>query len=512
MSLRSRFVFLCALALTVACGDGQSACPDGRCAGDMAVQPDSGVLDMSLPDTGPPRPDQDGDGAPDDADNCPATANPDQADLDGDAAGDACDPDDDGDGVPDETDVCPLLADPDQADLDLDGEGDACDADDDNDGLPDATDNCPARANPDQADTDADGVGDRCDNCAAYPNATQGDADTDGVGDLCDTEVVDNGDVLYVPLSTSYALSGERCYTQAVRVRGSLRVAPLAGGAGTGSLELRAPRIEIESGAMVDARASGYAGGQPSAARTTGGVAGDGPSPGCGGSAGSAVPNGGAGGGYGGMGGRPQSRYGNTYMTACAVCSETTVSQCSALGGSALGTHDGADLHVGSGGGASGNGGCLDGSAGGAGGGRVYLAASQELILDGVINASGEDAPVALGAPSCSGDYVTGGGGGSGGGVWLSAPFLRGGGSALADGGDGADSPGDGRWGFGSGGGGGGRVKIFGDTTGWSGATSVLGGDMGVGTEEIWRGNDGAPGTAFQALNPPGGHAPATCQ
>jgi hypothetical protein len=83
---------------------------------------------------------------------------------------------------------------------------------------------------------------------------------------------------------------------------------------------------------------------------------------------------------------------------------------------------------------------------------------------------------------------------------------------ALADGGDGADSPGDGRWGFGSGGGGGGRVKIFGDTTGWSGATSVLGGDMEVGTEEIWRGNDGAVGTAFRALNPPGGHAPATCQ
>ncbi len=36
--------------------------------------------------------DSDGDGVPDDADNCPATANADQADVDDDGAGDACDP------------------------------------------------------------------------------------------------------------------------------------------------------------------------------------------------------------------------------------------------------------------------------------------------------------------------------------------------------------------------------------------------------------------------------------
>jgi len=39
----------------------------------------------------PPKPDSDGDGIPDDADNCPAVANPDQADSDGNGTGDACD-------------------------------------------------------------------------------------------------------------------------------------------------------------------------------------------------------------------------------------------------------------------------------------------------------------------------------------------------------------------------------------------------------------------------------------
>ncbi len=39
-----------------------------------------------------PATDTDGDGVPDDEDNCPATANPDQADVDDDGTGDACDP------------------------------------------------------------------------------------------------------------------------------------------------------------------------------------------------------------------------------------------------------------------------------------------------------------------------------------------------------------------------------------------------------------------------------------
>ena len=48
--------------------------------------------------------DSDGDGVADGSDNCPSVANPGQANLDGDALGDACDPDRDGDGVADTVD------------------------------------------------------------------------------------------------------------------------------------------------------------------------------------------------------------------------------------------------------------------------------------------------------------------------------------------------------------------------------------------------------------------------
>ena len=52
--------------------------------------------------------DDDGDGVPDSADNCPLVVNSDQFDTDYDTVGDACDPDDDDDKVPDETDCAPL--------------------------------------------------------------------------------------------------------------------------------------------------------------------------------------------------------------------------------------------------------------------------------------------------------------------------------------------------------------------------------------------------------------------
>ena len=72
--------------------------------------------------------DADADGVPDAVDRCPTVADPDQADLDGDDLGDACDGDDDADGTQDSLDLCPTTPDP-QSDADGDGLGDACDSD-----------------------------------------------------------------------------------------------------------------------------------------------------------------------------------------------------------------------------------------------------------------------------------------------------------------------------------------------------------------------------------------------
>ncbi len=61
------------------------------------------------------------------AKNCRTVANGDQADLDGDRQGDACDADDDGDDVNDDVDNAPRTSNANQQDLDKDGIGDVVD-------------------------------------------------------------------------------------------------------------------------------------------------------------------------------------------------------------------------------------------------------------------------------------------------------------------------------------------------------------------------------------------------
>ncbi|MCA1819733.1 MAG: thrombospondin type 3 repeat-containing protein, partial [Halobacteriales archaeon] len=133
--------------------DGYVAPTQGR--HDQAPPRDGLADEMSASDS-------DGDGVGDRLDDCASTPNADQADLDRDGVGDACDPDIDGDGVLNAPDDCDRTADPTQADLDHDGLGDACDLDRDGDLVLDAGDDCPVTPDADQADSDADGMGDAC--------------------------------------------------------------------------------------------------------------------------------------------------------------------------------------------------------------------------------------------------------------------------------------------------------------------------------------------------------------
>jgi hypothetical protein len=149
------------------CDDAGPADDAGACEGFTLVHTNpatGGVLCCRNGSSG----DSDGDGAPDESDNCVGVPNPDQADGDGDGFGDACDhdcTDSDRDGACDDQDNCPGVANADQADSDGDGLGDACDDcpgdacdDGDGDGVLDALDLCPETRVPEAVPTDSLGV------------------------------------------------------------------------------------------------------------------------------------------------------------------------------------------------------------------------------------------------------------------------------------------------------------------------------------------------------------------
>lgn len=370
---------------------------------------------------------------------------------------------------------------------------DAATDDTDGDGIADTTDNCPAVANADQADQDDDGHGDACDNCPSLANPSQGDADGDKVGDHCDAEAVETASYLFVPEGSTFTLDGSKCYSEQVIVRGTLRVKSVADG-GSGSLTIKAPSILVATTGVVDASSAGPLGGLPSPTADHGGFGGGGEGRSCGGGVGGSVGQAGSGGSYGGQGAKPTNNWAND---ACTSCDDNVGgNHCYGAVGAVYGTNDGADIAVGSGGGAAGNSeGCAGaGGRGGKGGGSIAIVGNT-VTIDGVLRANGETPPDPVLATECE-DYRASGGGGSGGGIVVSAiTSLAGAGALVANGGGGGKALGDldSTWGWGGGGGGGGRVKVFAAATTFGG---ILTASAGAGGTIPAEGSDNVPGPA----------------
>ena len=162
--------------------------------------------------------DSDGDGYVDQLDKCPAIAD-DQADLDGDGIGDACETDTDGDGIIDTLDNCVRDTFSWESVHEIDHDQDGCrdldrDADDDGDNLLDLSDDCPTgeinwnssfdhdndgcHDDREDFDDDSDGFEDSVDTCPRGYVGISGvgmDFDQDGCVDSIEDDDDDNDGV-----------------------------------------------------------------------------------------------------------------------------------------------------------------------------------------------------------------------------------------------------------------------------------------------------------------------------
>ncbi len=302
---------------------------------------------------------------------------------------------------------------------------------------------------------------------------TQGDSDLSRVGtyEFATIDTVDNifsmvTLTLTSGVTNSYnpAISGGLVIVSKVPHFSSLTVDP------AGSLEGSVVALRVNGTATVNgsisATATGYSGGfggggaeqgdSPSGFGTASNAANGGAG---GGGTSGFVPSGGGGGGYGEAGqAGEQTMDGGFPVTPGA-------------GGSGYGTADLAKIFGGSGGGSGAPGGVSsNGSNGGRGGGIVFIAA-QNLVVNGSIEADGENGEggvTSVSSPS------SGGGGGAGGSVFIVAGIAGGSGSVTAEGGTGG-AGGAGTFTVGAGGdGGGGRVRI--DTNSGSAGSLAIGG------------------------------------
>ena len=163
--------------------------------------------------------DTDGDGYVDQLDKCPSIFD-NQADLDGDGIGDACETDTDGDGISDEYDNCPRDSFDWESEHDIDHDQDGCrdldrDPDDDGDNVLDLSDECPlgqinwnasfdhdsdgCHDDFEDTDDDSDGFADPEDACPRGYVGIAGvgmDLDQDGCIDLTEDDDDDNDGVL----------------------------------------------------------------------------------------------------------------------------------------------------------------------------------------------------------------------------------------------------------------------------------------------------------------------------